>query len=148
MKENLLLLKDLLEHNKKEIHKYMTSISKNMYIDNLNDIAHKYSNTYHSTIKMKLADVKSNTYIDSRKGMKQKYPEFEIGDTVGGYQNIKIFLQNAMFQVGLKTFLWLKKLETLYRGNILLVILKAKKLLEPFTNNNYKNQIKSLELKK
>ena len=105
MKENLLLLEDLLEHNKKEIHKYMTSISKNMYIDNINDIAHKYSNTYHITIKMKLADVKSNTYIDSGKGMNQKDPEFKIGDTVGGYQNIKIFLENAMFQVGLETFL-------------------------------------------
>ena len=143
-----MLLEDLLEHNKKEIHKYMTSISKNMYIDNIIDIAHKYINTYHITIKMKLADVKSNTYIDSGKGMKQKYPEFKIGDTVRGYQNIKIFLQNAMFQVGLKTFFWLKKLKTLYRGNILLAILKAKKLLEPFTNNNCKNQIKSLELKK
>ena len=30
-------------------------------------IVNKYNNTYHSTIKMKTVDVKSNTYIDSSK---------------------------------------------------------------------------------
>ena len=38
---------------------------KNVYIDKLDDIVNKYNNTYHSTIKMKPVDVKSNTYIDS-----------------------------------------------------------------------------------
>ena len=50
-KENLLLLKVL-------------SISKNVYIDKLEDIVSKYNNTYHNTIKMKPVDVKSSTYID------------------------------------------------------------------------------------
>ena len=64
------------------------------------------------------------------------------------YQNIKTFLQKAMFQIGLKKFLRLKKLKTLCRGHMLLVILKAKKLLERFTKRNCKKQIKnSLELK-
>ena len=49
-----------------KIYKYMTSISKNMYIDKLDDIVNEYSNTYHRTIKMKLVDVKDNTYIDSK----------------------------------------------------------------------------------
>ena len=35
---------------KNEIYKYMTSISINVYIDKLDDIVHKYNNTYHSTI--------------------------------------------------------------------------------------------------
>ena len=43
----------------------MISISKNMYIDKLNDIADGYNNTHHRTIKMKSIDVKDNTYIDS-----------------------------------------------------------------------------------
>ena len=51
----------------KNICKYMISISKNVYIDELGNIVNKYNNTYHSTINMKLVDVKSNTYIDSRK---------------------------------------------------------------------------------
>ena len=41
--------------------KYMTSISKNAYIDKLDDIVNKYNNTYHNTIKMKPTDVKSIT---------------------------------------------------------------------------------------
>ena len=65
MKENLLLLKDSLELSKNKIHKYMTSVSKNLCIDKLDDIVNKYNNTYYSTIKMKLINVKSSTYINS-----------------------------------------------------------------------------------
>ena len=45
---------------KNKIYKYMTSVPKNVYIDKLDDIANKYNNTYHSTIKRKPVDVKSN----------------------------------------------------------------------------------------
>ena len=45
----------------------MTSISKNVHIDKLDDIVNKYNNTYHSTIKMKPVDKKSRIYIDSSK---------------------------------------------------------------------------------
>ena len=38
-----------------------------------------------------------------------------------------------MFQFGLKKFLLLEKLKMLFRGHMLLVILKVKKLLEDFT---------------
>ena len=61
------------------------------------------------------------------------------------YQNIKTFLEKTMFLIGFKTFLGLKK--SLCRGHTLLVILKAKKLLQRFKKKNCKNQIKSLELK-
>ena len=40
----------------------MTSVSNNVYIDKLDDIVDKYNNKYHSIIKMKSADVKSNIY--------------------------------------------------------------------------------------
>ena len=49
---------------KNKIYKHMTSISKNMYINKLHDIVHKYNNKKHRTIKMKPIDVKDNTYID------------------------------------------------------------------------------------
>ena len=42
-----------------------------MYAHKLNDIVDKYNNTYHRTIKMKPADVKSSTYIDSSKEIKK-----------------------------------------------------------------------------
>ena len=52
---------------KNKIHKYMTSVSKNVYIDKLDDIVNKYNNLYHSIIKMKPVDVKSNAYINTSK---------------------------------------------------------------------------------
>ena len=36
---------------KNKIYKYMTSISKNVYIDKLDDIVNKYNHTYHRTLK-------------------------------------------------------------------------------------------------
>ena len=43
---------------KSKIYKYMTSISKNVYIDKLDDIVDEYNNTYHTTIKIKLLMLK------------------------------------------------------------------------------------------
>ena len=57
------------------------------------------------------------------------------------YQNIKILLQKITVQIGQKKFLWLKKLETLCRGHMLLMILTEKKFSELFTKKNCKNQI-------
>ena len=45
----------------------MTSLSKNMYIDKLDDIVNKYNSTYHITIKMKTVDIKSSTYVHASK---------------------------------------------------------------------------------
>ena len=45
----------------------MTWVSKNVYIDKLDDIMGEYNNTYHRAIKMKPVDVKDNTYIDLNK---------------------------------------------------------------------------------
>ena len=58
---------------KNKIYEYMISVSNTVhYIDKLDDIVNKYNNTYHCTIKMKPADVKSNTYIDSSKENNEK----------------------------------------------------------------------------
>ena len=68
---------------KAKIYKYMTSISKNVYINKLDDIVNEYSNTYHRTIKMKPVDVKDNTYIDSMElHSNDKDPKFKVGDCV------------------------------------------------------------------
>ena len=132
---------------KNTIYKHMSVISKNVYIDKLDAKVNKYNNRYHSTIKMKLVDVKLSTYIDSNKEINNKDPKFNTGDIE--YQSIKTFFQKAMFQIGLKKFLWLKKLKTLFRGYMLLVILREKKLLDILTKKICIKQIKkSLELKK
>ena len=68
----------------------MTSISKNVYIDKLDDIVNEYNNTYHRTIKMKPVDVKDTKYIDSNKEVNDKDPKFKVGDHVriSKYKNI------------------------------------------------------------
>ena len=48
----------------------MTAISKNVYIDKLDDLVNEYNNTYHRAIKMKPVDVKDNTYTDFEKEVK------------------------------------------------------------------------------
>ena len=45
----------------------MDVFSAKVYIDKLDDIANKYNNTYHGTIKMKPVDGISNTCIPSNK---------------------------------------------------------------------------------
>ena len=58
----------------------MTSFSKNLYIDKLDDVVNKYNNACHSTIKMKPVDVKLGTYIDFIKENNEKELKFEFGD--------------------------------------------------------------------
>ena len=87
----------------RKIYKDMTSVSKNVYIDKLDDIVNKYNNTYYKTIKMKPADVKPSTYIDSSKEI-LKVLNLKLLLYLE-YQNTKTFLQKAMPQIGLKTFL-------------------------------------------
>ena len=60
----------------------MSSISKNVYIDKLDDIVNEYNNTYHRTIKMKPVDVKDNTYIGSIELHSNKDPKIKVGDHV------------------------------------------------------------------
>ena len=73
-----------------KIYKYMISVSKNVYIDKLDNIVNEYNNTYHRTIKMKTVDVKNNTYIDFKKEVNDKDPQFTVGDHVriSKYKNI------------------------------------------------------------
>ena len=129
---------------KNKIYKYVTSISKNVYIDKLDDIVRKYNNTYHASIKMKPVDVKDNTYIDFKKEVNDKDPKFKIGDHVriSKYKNIfaKGYMPNC--QIGQKKHLLLRKLKILYHGHMLLMILIVKKLLVDFMKMNCKRLIK------
>ena len=67
---------------KNRIYKYMTFISKHVYIDKLDDIVDEYNNIYHRTIKMKPIDAKNNTYIKIDKEVNDNDPKFKVGDHV------------------------------------------------------------------
>ena len=68
----------------------MTSLSKNVYIDKLDDIVNEYNNTYHRTIKMKPVDVKSGNNIECNVNSSNKDPKFQVGNHVriSKYKNI------------------------------------------------------------
>ena len=67
---------------KNKIYKYMTSISKNVYIDKLDDIVNEYNNTYHRTIKIKPVDVNSGNYVEYNVNSNDEDPKFLVGDNV------------------------------------------------------------------
>ena len=75
---------------KTKIYKYINLVSKNVYIDKLDDTVGDYNNKYHRTIKLKPVDVKHNTYIDFKKEINDKDPKFKVGDHVriSKYKNI------------------------------------------------------------
>ena len=52
-----------IETLKNKIYKYMTSISKDVYIDKLNDIVNKCNNKYHSTMKQIKAELRVEKVI-------------------------------------------------------------------------------------
>ena len=49
--EKSVVAERLIRTLKTKIYKHMTSVSKNMYIDKLDDILDEYNNTYHRKIK-------------------------------------------------------------------------------------------------
>ena len=63
-----------------QIYTYMTSVSKNLYIDRLADIINIYNNTYYSTIKMKHVDAKSTTSTDFNVEKHDEYLTFKVDD--------------------------------------------------------------------
>ena len=75
---------------KTKICKYVTSRSKNAYIDKLDNKVNKYNNTYHRKTKVKPVGIKDNTYIDFKKEVNDKDLKFKVGDHVriSKYKNI------------------------------------------------------------
>ena len=67
---------------KSKVYKYLTSLSKNVYIDKLDDIVGKQNNTYPRTIKTKPVNVEDNTYVDFKKEVNDKDAKFKVDDQV------------------------------------------------------------------
>ena len=61
---------------KTKIYKYMTSVSKNVYIDKLDDRVGEYNNTYHRTIKMKPIEIIHISIL--RKKLMIKIPNLKL----------------------------------------------------------------------
>ena len=126
----------------------MISVSKNVNIDKLDNLVNKYNNTYHSTIKLRPGDVKSNTYIDSSKEINDEDPRFKIGDIVriSKYENIfaKVYTPNWS-----EEFFVIKKVRNTVPWTYVVSDINREKVAGTLYAQNCKKQIKnSLELKK
>ena len=89
-----------------------------MYIDKLDDVVDKNNNTYHSTIKVKPTDVKSNTYFDfEAENSNNKNPIFKVGGHVR-ISKYKVIFAKGDTQNLPEEVLLLKKLKILHHGHI------------------------------
>ena len=61
---------------------YMTSVSKNLYIDKLDYVVGEQNNKYHRATTMKLVNVKLGTYIDFDVANNDKDSKFKVSDLV------------------------------------------------------------------
>ena len=88
--EKSVVAESFIRTSKSKIYKYTTSISKSMYIDELDDIVNKNSNTYYRTIKMKPVDVKPSININFNRENNKECPKFKVGDyvSISKYKNI------------------------------------------------------------
>ena len=136
---------------KTKVYKYMTSISKNVYIDKLDDIVNEYNNTYHRTIKMKPVDVKNNIYIDFKKEVNDKDPKFKVDDHVRISKYKNVFAKGCTPNWSEESFVikkvkntvpWTLLLLWTFHVPLLLMISMVKKLLEHFMKKNCKRLIK------
>ena len=75
---------------KNKIYKHMTAVTKNLSFDFLDNIVDKYNNTYSRTIKMKLKDVKFDSYAEYNVNSNEKDPKVQVGDhaRISKYENI------------------------------------------------------------
>ena len=110
----------------------MTSISKNGYIDKLDDVVRKYNNEMHRAIKMKPIVVKDNTYNDFGKEIDDENPKFKVGDYMRILKFKRIFAKGYTPNCSEKT-LMIKKIQ--FHGHMSLMILMVKKLLKHFMKN-------------
>ena len=75
---------------KNNIFTHITTISKNMYFDVLEDVVNKYNNTVHRTIKMKPINVTNDSFAEYNEDSNKRNPKNKVGDHVriSKYKNI------------------------------------------------------------
>lgn len=105
----------------KKMYMHMTAVAKNVYIDELDKVADKYSNTYDRIIKMKPVNVQQADYDIE---YNEKDPKLEVGDHVGIPKYKNFFAKKSLYDQ--------KSKEILYYGYTLLMISTVEKLLKRF----------------
>ena len=76
---------------KSKFYKYVTSLSKNVHIDKLDEIVNKYNCTCNSTTNTKPVDVNSSTHFDFSVENNDKDPKFKVGGHIKTPKNKNSF---------------------------------------------------------
>ena len=105
---------------KNNISKHMTTVSKNIYFDVLDDIVNKYKNTVHGKIKMKPLGLHVILMLNTMKILTKKILNLKLL-IVSEFQNTKMLLLKNTPKIGQKKFLSLAKLKFQFHGPMLLV---------------------------
>ena len=114
---------------KSKIYKHMTSISKNVNVDKLDDIVDEYNNAYHTTIKMKPIDVKDKDNTD--KEINNKDPKFKVGDHVRISKYKSIFAKSYTLNWSEEVF-FIKKIKNTVPWTYLINDLNGKEITGTF----------------
>ena len=146
VKENLLLLKDLFGHWKTRFLSTWQLFQK--MFDVLDNVANKYNNAVHRTIKMKPIDLTSDSYAEYNEDSNEKDPKFKVGDRVriSKYKNIiaKGYKQNWSEEINILSFLSLAKLKIQFRGHTRLETWMVDLILQVFMKRIVKNKSKRI----
>ena len=113
----------------------MTSVSKNVYINDLADIVNKYNNTYHSTINVKPVNEKSSVCIDFNVEINDEDPKF---DHVPISKYNRIFAKDFTANLSEEIFI-IKKVKNTGPWTYDIGDLNGEELLGSFTKKNCKS---------
>ena len=107
----------------------------------MDDLVNKYNSSYHSVIRIKPVDVKSNTYVDSSKKDNDKDPKFKINDIarISKYKNI--FAKGYAPNWSEKVFV-ITKFKNTVPWTYVINNLRGKEIAGMFTKKNCKRQFK------
>ena len=95
-----------------KIFKHVTTVSKNVYFDVLDDIINKYNNKVHKTMKMKLIYVTSDSYADYNQDSNKKILNLKLV-IMAEHKKTKKFLLWDTPKIQQKKFLSFAKLKIL-----------------------------------
>ena len=126
-----------------EIYKYTTSISRNVYIDKLDNIVKKYNNTYHRTIKMKIVHVKSSTCIDFNKENNKEGRKFKVGDHVRLSKYENTFAKGYVLNWSEEVFV-IKKVKNIILWTYVISDLNGEKIVGMFYEKKCEKQSKRI----
>ena len=115
----------------------MTAISKNIYVDVLDDIVNKYNNIVHKTIKMKPIDVTNDSFAKYNEESNKEDPKFKIGDHVKISKYKNIFAKGYAPNWSEEVFI-INKINNTVPWTYAISDVNGEKLLEVFMKKNYR----------